>query len=331
MSLTLVIVGGAYAGQQIQVSDGQIFRIGRTEKSDFAIPSDTYLSGAHFEVACDQNEGRIRDLGSANGTFVNGLRIEQASLREGDHIAAGETLFVVQGASVAAAPEARLVPPSAQVPSNRTERMKAPDFQPAPRQAGARLSAEHKRVFDILTSQTSPLFGLLDLARDGGVTRSLQSMKLRWQPVFEHGQSIQPFSHAPCLIEFGQVNDASRQAEIQSFLEEILHLGWGKRWGVFFTSHSSLDDVTTHFYNFLLVRGKDPQTFHLRFYDPRILRAFLPACEPQEVEVVFGPIVSYLLESERPDLMLVFSRGGEGLSATSVSLAGQPLHKPAGA
>ena len=48
-------------------------------------------------------------------------------------------------------------------------------------------------------------------------------------------------------------------------------------------------------------------------------------CEAAEIAAIFGPVVSYLIESDRPDTMLALSRGADGLITTRVSLAEQPL------
>ena len=68
-------------------------RIGRTGKSDYAIAEDGYLSGLHFAVECDGTQCRIRDLGSSNGTFVNGSRITEQVVQEGDSVVAGGSTF----------------------------------------------------------------------------------------------------------------------------------------------------------------------------------------------------------------------------------------------
>lgn len=66
--------------------------VGR-EKADVTIDDPT-MSIRHFEI--EQREGRyfLRDLGSTNGTRVNGSRVEAAELHPGDRIQAGLTCFV---------------------------------------------------------------------------------------------------------------------------------------------------------------------------------------------------------------------------------------------
>ncbi len=72
--------------------------VGRGGECDITI-EDPVLSRRHARIMVDP-EGqvlRVRDLGSANGTFVNGTRVSEASLRPGDELRLGTREFVVVG------------------------------------------------------------------------------------------------------------------------------------------------------------------------------------------------------------------------------------------
>ena len=336
MALALFIATGPNAGRQIPVGTGQTVRIGRTSRSDYAFPNDTYLSGVHFEIVCNEGECAIRDLGSSNGTFVNGGRLEQApvAIKDGDQISAGEMTFLVQFSSleqqlVAPAPVMAPAAGAAVVSPERTARMFAPGSEPkTPVQTA--LTGEQKRVRDILMYQTSPLFAVVDAARDASLPQLLAAPALRSQPPFANEPGGGPAGHAPYLVELGQASSLSERPGVHAFLETFLLSGWGNSWGIFLTSLSSFDDLAAHFRGFVLAQTQSERPFHLRLYDPRVLRAFLPTCEPPEIAAIFGPIVSYLIESDRPDTMLAISRGADGLITARVSLAEQPLQAGAG-
>ena len=53
------------------------------------------MSGVHFAVQCGPQGCRVMDRKSSNGTFLNGARIEEAILANGDEIRGGQTIFVV--------------------------------------------------------------------------------------------------------------------------------------------------------------------------------------------------------------------------------------------
>jgi len=329
VAVVLFIATGPNAGRQIPVAAGQIVRVGRTSRSDYAFPDDTYLSGVHFEVGCIEGDCAVRDLGSSNGTFVNGARIDQATAKHGDQISAGEMTFLVQCSSdeqqfavsaraLAPAAGGSLVSPSPE----RTARMFAPGFELVPAQMA--LTGEQRRVRDILRYQTAPLFAVVDTARDPSLPPLLET-SLPCQPLFARESAGGAAGHTPILVELGQASTLSKRAGLQAFLEAFLLSAWGKGWGIFLTSLSSLDDLAVHFRGFLLGHTQDERQLHLRLYDPRFLRGFLPICEPQEIAAIFGPIASYLIESERLDTLLAISRGADGLITTRVSLAEQPM------
>jgi pSer/pThr/pTyr-binding forkhead associated (FHA) protein len=324
MSLTLLVIQGPYAGRQIQVGAGRVFRVGRTDRSEHAFPNDTYLSGAHFEVTCDEQGCRIRDLESSNGTFINGAKIEVAAVEEGDQIAAGETVFLVQPANQeqASAPGPEVEPLSSPQfsPVERTARMYAPDFEPSPQEQSAPLTDERKRALHILTHHGTALFTVIDAAGEG-MADLLQTSRLRHQRLFD-GEAADPSAgHIPMLVELGQASPAGVGADTQAFLEALLRAAWGKSRGIFCTSPSPFEALLEHFCSFLLMRTKQQRPLYFRFYDPRVLRALLPTCEPQEMRAIFGPVASYLVESDRSDMMLAFSPGADRLITAQVSLA----------
>src|SRR5437870_5362102 len=96
MLVILEAVAGPIVGRKIEVRAGTILRLGRTAKSDYSIAEDSYLSGQHFAVEYDGAQCRVRDLGSSNGTFVNGERVaETVVARDGDTLIAGGSTFTI--------------------------------------------------------------------------------------------------------------------------------------------------------------------------------------------------------------------------------------------
>src|SRR5262249_33234382 len=106
-----------------------------------------------------------------------------------------------------------------------------------------------------------------------------------------------------------------------SFLAKLVKEGWGNSWGLFLTSAAPFADVRKHFRHFLEVRLPDNKVVLFRFYDPRVLRIFLPTCTREETAEFFGPIRSFLMEANVPDLLLRFTPEARGARQESVPTA----------
>jgi serine/threonine protein kinase len=70
--------------------------IGRSEDAQFCLPHDRYFSRHHCILEIAPPQAFLRDLGSTNGTYVNGMRVETAYLKNGDRIQGGETVLEVE-------------------------------------------------------------------------------------------------------------------------------------------------------------------------------------------------------------------------------------------
>ena len=72
----------------------QTLIVGRSpEDAALVIRNDRRMSGAHFQLACDEDTCTLSDLDSSNGTFLNDVRVREALLRNGDRVRAGDTVF----------------------------------------------------------------------------------------------------------------------------------------------------------------------------------------------------------------------------------------------
>src|SRR5207302_6918363 len=94
--MNLEQIVGSQSVQRIPLAPGQAIEVGRATAMQLGILPDPRMSARHFAVACDDGQCRVHDLGSTNGTFVNGARIAEAVLADGDRIEAGESTFVVR-------------------------------------------------------------------------------------------------------------------------------------------------------------------------------------------------------------------------------------------
>lgn len=70
-------------------------RIGRKDDCHLRIPTND-VSREHCEVVITDGGAKVRDLGSSNGTFINGRRVKEQDLGAGDRLGVGPVTFVVQ-------------------------------------------------------------------------------------------------------------------------------------------------------------------------------------------------------------------------------------------
>lgn len=92
----LDVVAGPLVGHRFPVRLGQSFSVGRVETNDFAFPADLAMSSRHFKIEFLNNELAVHDLGSRNGTFVNGIACKRAVLCSGDRLIAGDSVFQIR-------------------------------------------------------------------------------------------------------------------------------------------------------------------------------------------------------------------------------------------
>jgi hypothetical protein len=90
------------------------------------------------------------------------------------------------------------------------------------------------------------------------------------------------------------------------YAQQLIERAWGNSWGVFLKCGASVASLRRHLRKFLTVRGPKGEILLFRYYDPRVLRVYLPTCRSEELETVFGPIDRFWLEDESPETMVEF-------------------------
>lgn len=101
----------------------------------------------------------------------------------------------------------------------------------------------------------------------------------------------------------------------------LIRNGWGEHWGIFALTNSDLVTMRKHFRKFLTVHDSNGKPLLFRYYDPRVLRLYLPTCNAEELRTIFGSVSSYLLEGEDPNTLLSFQFEKNELQQQQKSLA----------
>lgn len=119
------------------------------------------------------------------------------------------------------------------------------------------------------------------------------------------------------------------------FAQWVQKEGWGHAWGVFVSANVPIFQMNQHFRKCINVRNEKGEIMYFRFYDPRVLRIFLPTCDKQQLKEFFGPVRKYMVEAENPTYVLIFHLGPEGDLQTEQAEAdaffGSPDFEPASA
>jgi hypothetical protein len=93
-SRVLFVRSDSQQGQEFEVSD--VVVLGRSDETDFVI-DDPYASEFHLRLVSQENGMMLHDLGSTNGTYVNGRRVSAPTeLKRGDTIQVGKTVMEIR-------------------------------------------------------------------------------------------------------------------------------------------------------------------------------------------------------------------------------------------
>src|SRR5213079_1365014 len=95
---SLVFLAGPIAGRRYKLAEGE-YVIGRRSDSQIFVP-DMRVSRQHARLWKDGESWSLEDLGSNNGTFINGVRLQQAtSIKHADEITIANNRIRVEEAT----------------------------------------------------------------------------------------------------------------------------------------------------------------------------------------------------------------------------------------
>ena len=142
MQVTLTVTEGPHLGREFTFCEHDNFIVGRGQHAHFMLPfEDKFFSRLHFLVEVNPPCCRLVDMGSRNGTRVNGKKVTAADLKDGDVIRAGLTVIQVsversESDSVVAAPTPPPKPAAIQPQSELLASTKSYRTQPPSQSTG---------------------------------------------------------------------------------------------------------------------------------------------------------------------------------------------------
>ena len=161
----------------------------------------------------------------------------------------------------------------------------------------------------VLRSVVAPrarLYALIDSARCPEGPKQAEDANMAYESLLAGPLGRELGDVAPYLVEF-----RARSSFGEWWFEQ-----WGRSIGVLVEAPVSLDELRRHFRTLLVVRHEDRRKYFFRFYDPRVLRVFLPNTTTTEVKRFFGPVSAFYCEGPEGKELLTFKRGRDGASAT---------------
>ena len=154
------------------------------------------------------------------------------------------------------------------------------------------------------------MWTILDLARDRSIEGIMRYSGLEWECLFAGDLDPELQSAAPHLVKL-ELDDRKSM--------EIINRGWRESWGVFLRAEVGIKTLRKHLRTLLRVQGPKGNLLLFRYYDPRVLRVYLPECSRRELDSFFGPVEKWWAEEGfASGRMLEFTKRGRDAMPVSV-------------
>ena len=164
---------------------------------------------------------------------------------------------------------------------------------------------------------TPQVYAVVDGARDRSFEWKIRLSRLEYCCLYAGRLSPELARAAPYLVHLTPKSQ---------FTHELLGNLWGTSWGILtiVPPDCTMQQQRRHFRTLLRVTTEDGRILAFRFYDPRVLRIFVPTCTPSELTLLFGPIPQLAAESHDARELLIYSNAVGRLTSRSVSLVPPP-------
>lgn len=108
------------------------------------------------------------------------------------------------------------------------------------------------------------------------------------------------------------------------FTDWLLAAGWGQAWFTLALGTEPLPLLRIHLRRLLKAQLPDGRIVYFRFYDPRVLRIYLPTCAPATVTRILGGQKALVTEDEAPDRLRIFTVTASALSSLTHTIHAGP-------
>lgn len=155
------------------------------------------------------------------------------------------------------------------------------------------------------------VWAILDGARDRRIFSFLLNSYLNYSCLYSGTLAPELEIAAPYLVQLEYEDRFSR---------DLIEQSWGNSWGVFLRCDAGLQKLRRHLRGFLIVQDPRGRRMLFRYYDPRVLRVYLPTCNAEELRKIYGPISTCWTEDEQAQALLEFRFDGRKLERAGIAL-----------
>lgn len=156
-----------------------------------------------------------------------------------------------------------------------------------------------KTLAEMAVRDNATLYALVDAARSDQVLPKLASGQCNYQSLFVGTEKEPLFSAGPFILS---------PSKDRSLFEWFATEAWGKSMVLFFTSQAPYDQLLHHLQSLLKVITEEDDELFFRYYDPRVLRNYLPNCDTASSWRFMGPITRLMVEAEEGERLLCWKR-----------------------
>jgi len=157
--------------------------------------------------------------------------------------------------------------------------------------------------FSALIDQGKQIYAILDAASKPEIPKQLWRFNAEYTSLYKDEPEEKYDDVAPYLVNLS--GDGGKPGAL---MEWVFEECWGGGNAIFFEANADSHSLLAHFQRFTLVVNEAGKGMLFRFYDPRVLRVYLPTCTPEELKYIFGPdIHAFFMENEDGGPVSVFS------------------------
>jgi len=292
----LQLLFGPEPFRKIVLEPGVPCTVGRGHRADAVLTRDKTLRGRHFEILWNGTVAEVRALDDPDSLEINGEKAPAGELKNRGWLRAGETSFCFYVEGLTPAREPRPAHPA--VP----------------------------KVIEALAPYraSGALYAVIDAARSERALELMEEAVDDHASLFEGAAGRGMDQVAPYLVHFAAGSE---------LLDRLLAEGWGDAFGIYLASSVGPKLVRRHWRRFLIVTA-DPtgERLYFRYYDPRVLRAFLPIATPRQASELHADLEAIFYEDEAGALVrssvaaLDSSSLGDAAGATRAGEANDVSH-----